>query len=333
MQPSTARNPSAYSARIQRVSQLSSLAQFSSNCPFRSPFQTGLRPSFSGRRPSLLLTLRTRKLPPNCSRTVSASSYFKTNCTTSIGPKHAVLIATPLSNLHFPHVWAARPDMDLNLPTSVVLISRLLAALTSSYIHPDEHFQGPQVIAALVFGWDAQKTWEFTTDRPIRSAASLWTVYAPVMYPWKFILGSNVSGFPLYFALRLWFVLLTYVFGTTHVFIQNRSSLTISSVDRSLPDIVGSAQRVQVTRFLLTSSYAFLVYQSHTFSNSIETILVVQTLVLCKTLSRWPNLRTPARFGLLGVLVAYGIFNRPTFPFWILVPIFSLLFHLSLRDV
>lgn len=104
-------------------------------------------------------------------------------------------------------------------------------------------------------------------------------------------------------------------------------------MDRSLSDIVGSAQRVRVARFLLTSSYAFLVYQSHTFSNSIETILVIQTLVLCKKLSRWPSLRTPARWGLLGVLVAYGIFNRPTFPFWILVPLFSLLFHLSLRDV
>lgn len=104
-------------------------------------------------------------------------------------------------------------------------------------------------------------------------------------------------------------------------------------MDRSLPDIVGSPQRVRAARFLLTSSYAFLVYQTHTFSNSIETILVIQTLVLCKKLSRWPNLRTPARWGLLGVLVATGIFNRPTFPFWAFVPLFSLLFHLNLRDV
>lgn len=104
-------------------------------------------------------------------------------------------------------------------------------------------------------------------------------------------------------------------------------------MDRSLPDIAGSPHRVQVARFFLTSSYAFLVYQSHTFSNSIETILVIQTFVLCKKLSRWPNLRTPPRFGLLGVLLAYGIFNRPTFPFWTLIPLFSLLFHLSLRDV
>ena len=109
--------------------------------------------------------------------------------------------------------------------------------------------------------------------------------------------------------------------------------LTLCSVDRSLLDIVDSAQRVQVARFLLSSSYAFVVYQSHTFSNSIETILVIQLFVLSKKLSRWPNLRTPARFGLLGVLVAYGIFNRPTFLFWAFVPLVSLLFHLPLRDV
>jgi len=105
--------------------------------------------------------------------------------------------------------------MDLNLPSSVVLLTRLLAALTPSYIHPDEHFQGPQVIAALVFGWNVQQTWEFTADAPIRSVASLWAAYAPVMYPWKYVVGSNGSGIPLYFALRLWFCLLTYVFGTT----------------------------------------------------------------------------------------------------------------------
>lgn len=104
-------------------------------------------------------------------------------------------------------------------------------------------------------------------------------------------------------------------------------------MDRSLPDIVGSTGRVQLARFLLNSSYAFLVYQTHTFSNSIESILVIQTLVLCTKLSRSPTLRTPARFALLGILVAYGIFNRPTFPFWTLVPLVSLLFHLSLRDV
>jgi len=115
------------------------------------------------------------------------------------------------------HTRLALPDMDLNLPTSVVLLARLLAALTPSYIHPDEHFQGPQVIAAQVFGWDVHKTWEFTADRPIRSPASLWTVYAPVMYLWRYILGTNASALPLYFALRLWFLLLTYLFGATHL--------------------------------------------------------------------------------------------------------------------
>jgi phosphatidylinositol glycan class Z len=223
--------------------------------------------------------------------------------------------------------------MDLNLPTSVVLIAHLLTALTPSYIHPDEHLQGPQVIASLVFGWDVHNTWEFTANRPIRSVASLWTVYAPVMYPWKYVVGSNPGGFPLYFALRLWFALLTYLFGATHLPPSLIDPLILCSVDRSLPDIVGSTQRVQFARFLLTSSYAFLVYQSHTFSNSIETILVIQTFVLCQKLSRWPTLRTPTRFALLGVLIAYGIFNRPTFPFWTIIPLLSLLFHLSLRDV
>jgi phosphatidylinositol glycan class Z len=228
--------------------------------------------------------------------------------------------------------------MALNLSKSVAVavavLARLLLALTPSYIHPDEHFQGPQPIAALVFRSHLPSTWEFTANRPIRSLASLWPVYAPVAYPFKFILHSNHTGAPLYFALRLWFALLTYLFGinpssTTLSF----RSLTPCPVDCSLPDLLDSPQRLQVARFLLNSSYAFLVYQTHTFSNSIETILVFQLFVLSKKLSRWPHLRTPARFALLGALVAYGIFNRPTFPFWALVPLLSLPLHLSLPDL
>ena len=57
---------------------------------------------------------------------------------------------------------------------------RLLIALTSfSIIHPDEHFQNPEIAAHLVFNYSRNgagplKTWEWIGDKPCRSIAPIW---------------------------------------------------------------------------------------------------------------------------------------------------------------
>lgn len=57
---------------------------------------------------------------------------------------------------------------------------RLLIALTSfSIIHPDEHFQNPEIAAHLVFNYSRNgagplKTWEWIGDEPCRSIAPIW---------------------------------------------------------------------------------------------------------------------------------------------------------------
>jgi len=60
------------------------------------------------------------------------------------------------------------------------VILRLLIAFTSlSIIHPDEHFQNPEIAADLVFDYSRNgagplKTWEWLGNEPCRSIAPVW---------------------------------------------------------------------------------------------------------------------------------------------------------------
>ncbi|KAA8572524.1 hypothetical protein EYC84_003134 [Monilinia fructicola] len=54
---------------------------------------------------------------------------------------------------------------------------RLWFAISPSYLHPDENFQGPEVIAGQIFSYPVKLTWEFTSDNPIRSVFPLWPIY------------------------------------------------------------------------------------------------------------------------------------------------------------
>jgi len=58
---------------------------------------------------------------------------------------------------------------------------RLLVALSStSYIHPDEHFQNPEIAAAEVFDYTQSNsagllsTWEWSVRLPCRSIVPVW---------------------------------------------------------------------------------------------------------------------------------------------------------------
>jgi len=62
----------------------------------------------------------------------------------------------------------------------LLILLRLLVALTStSAIHPDEHFQNPEIAAGLLFDYSATgntllKTWEWIGAKPCRSIAPVW---------------------------------------------------------------------------------------------------------------------------------------------------------------
>lgn len=86
-----------------------------------------------------------------------------------------------------------------------------------------------------------------------------------------------------------------------------------------------------IALLMVASSYVTWTFQMHTFSNSIETIIVLWCLVLIGRMrdnGEHTQIRLCIALAFLGVL---GIFNRITFPAFLLVPGAQLLPHLVVK--
>ncbi|KAK9318433.1 Alg9-like mannosyltransferase family-domain-containing protein [Lipomyces starkeyi] len=199
--------------------------------------------------------------------------------------------------------------MSWRLAYLILLIVRFYFTLSPSYIHPDEHFQGPEILAGDIFGWNVTKTWEFTTDYPIRSILPLWLAYGFPMTILRWIYGMSVNPILAYYCLRMFFFLISF-----------------SLEDWALQEL-GSTPKIRAHYLLfVASSYVTWTYQTHTFSNSVETIILAWTLVLIRRIS-FRNFGHTSHFWsccLLGSLVAIGVFNRITFPAYLILPVWYL---------
>ncbi|KAK0259522.1 alpha 1,2 mannosyltransferase [Friedmanniomyces endolithicus] len=191
---------------------------------------------------------------------------------------------------------------------------RLYFALSPSYIHPDEHFQGPEIIAGEIFDWPSYKTWEFTSDHPIRSIFPLWLIYGPPLTILKWVCGGagyHVSPMAVFYTLRLFMFLLSFVLQ-----------------DWALHELLPDKRERSTALLLVASSYVTWTFQMHTFSNSIETIIVLWSLVLMRRMSldhQHTQIRSCIVLAFLGVL---GVFNRITFPAFLLLPGIQLVPHI-----
>jgi GPI mannosyltransferase 4 len=118
-----------------------------------------------------------------------------------------------------------------------------------------------------VFEYPVHLTWEFTSDHPIRSILPLWLVYGLPMLILK-SLWNGLSSDPLppniiYWTLRLLMFALSFVLE-----------------DWAVQELVNSSRQKSIAMILTASSYVTWTYQTHTFSNAIETLLVLWSLVL-----------------------------------------------------
>ncbi len=118
-----------------------------------------------------------------------------------------------------------------------------------------------------VFAYPAHLTWEFTVDSPIRSVFPLWLVYGLPMYVlrglWE---GSGKGEVPpqvAYYTLRGIMFILSFVLE-----------------DWAIQELVASRRQRRVAVLLVASSYVTWTWQTHTFSNSIETLTLLWSLVL-----------------------------------------------------
>ncbi|RDH35257.1 Alg9-like mannosyltransferase family-domain-containing protein [Aspergillus welwitschiae] len=196
----------------------------------------------------------------------------------------------------------------------LLLVIRVYFALSPSYLHPDENFQGPEVFAGRIFSYPSRLPWEFTSDKPIRSVFPLWPTYDVPMNLLKgFYTESGTLNPPpelVYYVLRGVMFLLSFVLE-----------------DWAVYELVPLPRHRRATVVLVASSYVTWTYQTHTFSNSIETLLVAWGLVLIQRIV--DNKRRSSIFAcaVLSLIAVVGVFNRITFPAFLLIPGLRLLPH------
>ncbi|PYI27635.1 hypothetical protein BP00DRAFT_15656 [Aspergillus indologenus CBS 114.80] len=200
----------------------------------------------------------------------------------------------------------------------LLLVIRVYFALSPSYLHPDENFQGPEVFAGRILAYPSQLPWEFTADKPIRSVFPLWPIYEVPMNFLKWFYTETGTQAPppqlVYYVLRGVMFLLSFVLE-----------------DWAVYELVPLPRHRRATVVLVASSYVTWTYQTHTFSNSLETLLVTWSLVLIRRIAE--NKRHSSLFScaVLSLIAIIGVFNRITFPAFVLVPGLYLLPHLWRR--
>lgn len=119
-----------------------------------------------------------------------------------------------------------------------------------------------------IFSYPVKLTWEFTNEYPIRSVFPLWPIYGlpMLLLKWLWIGNGNDGDIPpvaVFWTLRVLMFTLSFVLE-----------------DWALHELIHSPRHRRVAILLVASSYATWTYQTHTFSNSIETLSIVWCLVL-----------------------------------------------------
>jgi hypothetical protein len=110
-------------------------------------------------------------------------------------------------------------------------------------------------------------TWEFTSDSPIRSVFPLRIFYGLPLTLLKWICDGigyhTISPATVYYTLRALMFVLSFVLE-----------------DWALDELIHVPKDRRVAQMLVASSYVTWTFQNHTFSNSIETLIVLWCLVL-----------------------------------------------------
>ncbi|CAH01341.1 glycosylphosphatidylinositol-alpha 1,2 mannosyltransferase [Kluyveromyces lactis] len=202
-------------------------------------------------------------------------------------------------------------NMKLKLYEYLGLIIGLLIALEPSYIHPDEHFQTLEPIFTAWTGAKGTATWEFLPENPCRSITILRLYYTPLLWLNQHIFHLKPLG--LLYLYRLQNYLL---YTAVVIFFLEFCEVSITHKTKA--------------KFFIRTSYVTWVFQSHTFSNSLETIILLLFLFTCQYCIYEVRSRHYATFSscfLLGALISIGTFNRVTFPAYLILPLLSVFYH------
>ncbi|KAI9837530.1 MAG: hypothetical protein M1819_007181 [Sarea resinae] len=194
----------------------------------------------------------------------------------------------------FPRTWHILP-----MPCRVLTVRRKLTI---------------DVFTGQIFSYPVHLTWEFTSAHPVRSIFPLWTVYGLPMLLLRWVGSGNTPNEEVAPSLVFWTL-------RTLMFI-----LSFVLEDWAIHELVNWPRQRRLAIIMVASSYVTWTYQTHTFSNSVETLLVAWSLVLIQRIvdEKRDSLLSSA---VLSFLVVFGIFNRITFPAFIIIPGLRLIPH------
>lgn len=185
-----------------------------------------------------------------------------------------------------------------------LLAIRFLFLFGTGYIHPDEHFQNPQILAQLMYPhlYLSHWTWEWQSSFPIRSIIGPLLNSGILFY----LLGEMpASVFGRLFLSRLGPFLWSLVVDL--VIIQ--SSLLL--------DCNGSVDML----FFYASSWTTIILGCRPFMNSFISVVYVLSIACIYLVHKKHRLCTAIAF-ILGLLVAIGLWSHSSFviysiPIWI----------------
>jgi phosphatidylinositol glycan class Z len=184
----------------------------------------------------------------------------------------------------------------------IILLSlRFLFIFSYGYIHPDEFFQGPQVISKLIYDFDIFVPWEFSNlQKPIRSIFSPIIISGIPYYIFKY-LGFNSNFNILLYLPRLFLFFISIFFD--HLLGKTAEKL--------------NSKNYHSIKCLYSSLWPILLCGTRTFSNTTETMLL---LLFFYYLLKDEN--NENNFYYVGVITSIGFFTRFTYSFFVF-PIFT----------
>ncbi|GAA5839969.1 hypothetical protein JCM11251_006574 [Rhodosporidiobolus azoricus] len=196
----------------------------------------------------------------------------------------------------------------------VLVLVRIFIAFTStSLIHPDEHFQNPEIAAASVFNYADHgdgplKTWEWTGDSPCRSILPVFGSSGLAFALSRFLVGPSLTARALFATERA--VMLLFSFALDY--------------------LVHATSESRTTLLLLASSPVTFTFLLRPFSNSLETLAFAALISLVRRAGRKPSLRI---LGGIGLVLAIGVFIRITFVAFAAPAVFTLAWQLGFSTV
>ncbi|XP_045524887.1 GPI mannosyltransferase 4 [Pieris brassicae] len=236
------------------------------------------------------------------------------------------------------------------LPFSYWVLVTLRFALTllpqTGYIHPDEYFQNVEVIAGDIFDVDVARTWEFDPKFPIRNIFIPKLILGPPLFIIRFLNPFIKHYFKIDLRSPYFLLVIPRLFICLLSFINDYCLYKLC---------IMYGQNFRNRLKIFASSYVVLIYCCRSFSNTFEMLFFSILLYLvgdCMLKSdnviyhqeylqeKYKHAVTPMervkiykmqthlpQHSLnnvlsLASLVVIGIFNRPTFIGFALIPIF-----------